>query len=180
MRVILLTGLPGTGKTTMVKRIHEQYSRSGVRVGGIITSEVRGASGRIGFKLLDLSNGREGWLARKDSGVGPRVGLYRVVTEDLETIGVAALNRAVDGPADLVLVDEVGPMEMTSPSFREAVSRVLKSIKTILATVKYGSHYGEIEEIRDGSVQLEITKTNREEIYNRLVRQIDEWIRPRG
>ncbi len=93
--------------------------------------EVREGSARTGFMITDLSSGQEGWLAKKDLTAGPRVGSYVVVSEDLEKIGVAALERSMKGPADLVIVDEIGPMEMTSPSFRNNISMVLNGNRTV-------------------------------------------------
>src|SRR2546422_9991213 len=136
LRVILLTGRPGVGKTTMVNRIHEHYSATGLKIEGMTTREVREGSARTGFMITDLSSGQEGWLAKKDLTAGPRVGSYVVASEDLEKIGVAALERSMKGPANLVIVDEIGPMEMTSPSFRNNISMVLQRNRTDIATVK--------------------------------------------
>lgn len=181
MRVIMLTGRPGVGKTTMVNRIYEHYSTSGFKVEGITTREVREAGVRTGFMITDLSSGREGWLARKDLGTGPRVGSYVVVSEDIEKIGVAALKRSMNGTADLVIIDEIGPMEMTSSSFRNGISGVLNGDRVVVATVKFGSRYPEVEKTRQTSLYWEITKENRESIYRKIIRQVDEWIRkPKG
>ncbi len=176
MKVILLTGLHGVGKTTIINRLCTHYSTLGRGVQGITTREFREKGQRVGFKITDLATGEEGWLARKDSAAGPRVGSYHVVSEDLERIGVGALERASKGPTDIVVVDEIGPMEMTSMSFRNTVSKVLNGDHATVATVKFGSHYPEVDRIREGSMLQEITKDNREEIYRMLIEQIDDWI----
>jgi nucleoside-triphosphatase len=176
LRVILLTGRPGVGKTTMVNRIYEHYSTNGLKIEGITTREVREAGARTGFMITDLSCRQEGWLARKDLGAGPRVGSYIVVSDDLERIGVAALERSMNGTADLVIVDEIGPMEMTSPSFRNSIFRILNGDRAVVATVKYASRYPEVEKAWQKSLHWEITKENREPIYRRLIRQVDDWI----
>jgi nucleoside-triphosphatase len=181
LRVILLTGRPGVGKTTMVNRVFEHYSKNGFRIEGLTTREVRDSGARTGFMITDLSSGQEGWLAKKDVGTGPRVGSYVVVSADLEKIGVTALQRSMNGAADLVIVDEIGPMEMTSVSFRNNISRVLTGRKTVVATVKFGSRYPEVEDTWRRSLHWEITKENRESIYRRIIRQVDDWIgEPRG
>ncbi len=161
----------------MVNRVHEHYSTRGLKIEGITTREVREGSARTGFMITDLSSGQEGWLAKKDLTTGPRVGSYVVATDDLEKIRVAALERSMKGAADLVIVDEIGPMEMTSPSFRNSISRVLNGDETIVATVKFGSRYPEVEKILQKSLHWEITKENREAIYRRIIRQVDDWIR---
>ncbi len=143
----MLTGAPGVGKTTIVNRLCAYCSARGLAVHGITTREIRENGQRVGFKITDVATGDEGWLARRDYSDGPRIGSYRVVTSDLERIGVTALNLAIEGHADIVVVDEIGPMEMTSLSFRNAVSRVFDAEKPTVATVKLGSHYPEVEKI---------------------------------
>jgi nucleoside-triphosphatase len=176
LRVILLTGRPGVGKTTMVNRVYEHYSKNGLKIDGLTTREVRDGGARTGFMITDLSSGQEGWLAKKDAGRGPRVGSYVVVSGELEKIGVSALERSMNGDADLVIVDEIGPMEMTSASFRNKISKVLNGRKTVVATVKFGSRYPEVENTWRRSVHWEITRENRESLYRRLIRQVDDWI----
>ena len=176
LRVILLTGHPGVGKTTVVNRVYEHYSKGGFKIEGLTTREVREDGARTGFMITDLSSGQEGWLAKKNLTAGPRVGSYVVASEDLEKIGVAALERSMKGPADLVIVDEIGPMEMTSASFRNNLSRVLNGNRAVIATVKFGSRYPEVEKAWQKSVHWEITKENRESIYRKIIRQVDDWI----
>lgn len=176
MRVILLTGRPGVGKTTVVNRVYEHYSKNGFKIEGLTTREVREGGARTGFMITDLSSGQEGWLAKRDLTAGPRIGSYVVVSDNLEKIGVAALERSMKGAADLVIVDEIGPMEMTSVSFRNSISRVLNGYRAVVATVKFGSRYPEVETILRKSLHWEITKENREAIYRRTIRQVDDWI----
>ncbi len=173
-----MTGAPGVGKTTLIQRIQAHYKNKGLRVSGIITREVREGDQRIGFKISDLSSGAEGWLARMGGSVGPRIGKYAVVSEDLEKIGVSALRKATEWPGGLVLVDEIGPMEMTSRSFRDALAKLLSQRGIVIATVKYGSHYPEVERASRTaeSVSLEVSKDNREEIMQKITSTVDKWM----
>src|SRR5437773_12540098 len=97
VRVILLTGRPGVGKTTIVNRIFEHYSAGGLKIEGMTTREVREGNARTGFMITDLSSGQEVWLAKKDLVPGPRIGAYVVVSDDLEKIGVAVVKRQMRG-----------------------------------------------------------------------------------
>jgi nucleoside-triphosphatase len=171
-----VTGAPGVGKTTLIQRIHAHYKNKGLNVSGIITREVREGDQRIGFKISDLSSGAEGWLARVGDGVGPRIGKYSVVSEDLEKIGVSALKKAMERPGGLVLVDEIGPMEMTSRPFRDALAKLLVNPGILIATVKYGSHYPEVERASGivGGVSLEVSKGNRDEVMQRITFLVDK------
>jgi len=172
-----VTGAPGVGKTTLIQRIHTHYKNKGLRVSGMITREVREGDQRIGFKISDLSSGAEGWLARVGDSVGPRIGKYSVVSEDLEKIGVSALREAAERPDGLVLVDEIGPMEMTSRPFRDALAKLLSHRGIVIATVKYGSHYPEVERASGTAegVSLEVSKSNRDEVMQRITSLVDKW-----
>lgn len=168
--------MPGSGKTTLINRICDHYKSKGLKVAGISTREVRERNERIGFKISDLSSSNEGWLARIGEGAGPRVGKYFVDSTDLEEIGVGALSRALQEDATLIILDEIGPMEMTNSAFRSAVSKILEAGKMVVATVKYGSHYPEVERVQGEIVHLEVEKNNREAIYRRAIAQLDDWV----
>jgi len=174
---VFVTGAPGAGKTTLMQRIHDHYKNKGLRVDGMVTREVRKGDERIGFKITDLSSGAEGWLARMGDSVGPRIGKYSVDSEDLEKIGVGALKGATERSADLVLVDEIGPMEMTSSAFRSTLAKLLSAGRNMIATVKYGSHYPEIERSPGFSeaVRFEISRDNREDVIQRILSIVDAW-----
>jgi nucleoside-triphosphatase len=61
---VILTGMPGCGKTTMIKKIVDDLKKKNVsNVVGFYTEEVRENEGRIGFDI-HLLNGTTGTLAR--------------------------------------------------------------------------------------------------------------------
>ncbi|MCE4601482.1 MAG: NTPase [Desulfurococcales archaeon] len=133
-RRIFYTGNPGTGKSTIVKRIVDVLADSDCRIGGIFAPEVRSGTGtRIGFKIVDAATGRSGWLAKKGYP-GQRIGRYGVVRRDVVEIGVEALKRALV-EADVIVVDEIGPMELVVEELREAIISVLKSDKSLVGVV---------------------------------------------
>ena len=178
-RIVLVTGLPGVGKTTLIQRIHDQYRNKGFKVVGITTREVREGDRRVGFKITNISSGEEGWLARVGDGIGPKIGRYTVVTKDLDSIGVVALKQATEQPNDLVLIDEIGPMEMTSKAFREALADLLSRRGRVIATVKYGSHYPELARVPEaGAVSFEISRDNREEVFQKITGIVNDWMVP--
>jgi len=174
---VFVTGAPGVGKTTLMQRIHDHYKNKGLRVDGMVTREVRKGDERIGFKITDLSSGAEGWLARIGDSAGPRIGKYSVDSEDLEEIAVGALKRAAERSAGLVLVDEIGPMEMTSSAFRGTLAKLLSEERNLIATVKYRSHYPEIERSPGfaEAVSLEISRGNCEETIRMILSIVDAW-----
>jgi nucleoside-triphosphatase len=135
-RVLLLTGSPGVGKTTVLLETVKILKEKGLRVGGMISREARENGTRVGFELLDLRSQNRGWLAHVNQKNGPRVGKYRVNLEDLETIGSKAIIEAL-GDCDVVAIDEIGPMELFSENFREAVRQALESRKLVIAIVHW-------------------------------------------
>jgi len=132
-RGYFLTGPPGVGKSTIVNRIVEEAERLGCRPGGIRAPEVRERGRRVGFLIVDVATGRQGWLARRGAP-GPRVGSYGVVVEDVLRVGVPALLWAIEH-ADLIVIDEIGPMELVVPELREAIRRALLSEKPVVGVV---------------------------------------------
>jgi nucleoside-triphosphatase len=133
-RVLVLTGAPGVGKTTVLAKTVELLRAKGVCVGGMISREVREDNVRVGFEIIDLTRGKHGWLAHVKQQIGPQVGKYHVNIEDLENIGAKAINDASEKCA-AIAIDEIGPMELFSPKFKLAVEKALESRKLVLAVV---------------------------------------------
>jgi nucleoside-triphosphatase len=133
-RIWLVTGTPGVGKSTLVAKVVLKLKSAGVIVGGCATSEVKSGGSRTGFEVRDLTSGRRGELASVTSRIGPKVGRYRVNLVDLARIGAAGVDGAATG-SEVIVVDEVGPMELVSPEFRRAVGRCIRSGKPMLAVI---------------------------------------------
>ena len=85
---ILLTGSPGIGKTTIIKKIIAELSST--LIGGFWSTEIRRGSRRIGFAIKAVT-GEEGILAHKEKGHGPRFGSYIVNVEDIEEIAIPSM-----------------------------------------------------------------------------------------
>jgi nucleoside-triphosphatase len=127
---LLVEGRPGSGKTTAVIRLVELLRREGVSVSGFVTREVRERGRRVGFALETL-DGQRGQLARIGVHGDQRVGRYGVLHDDLKRVAIPALR----GPADVVVVDELGKMELGCAAFRDAVTALLDRPVAVVATV---------------------------------------------
>ena len=101
---ILITGLPGSGKTTLVEKIVRQLD---VPVAGFITREIRERGNRLGFSI-DTFDGQSGVLAHVDFKSGYRVGRYGVQIETIDKIAVTSLNPSATDV--LIVIDEIGKM----------------------------------------------------------------------
>jgi nucleoside-triphosphatase len=75
MTIIVLTGAPGVGKTTAVIRVARALKERGVKVGGIVSRELRTNNMRVGFEFIDLTTNDRSVLA-SITGNGPKVGKY--------------------------------------------------------------------------------------------------------
>ena len=161
---ILLTGRPGCGKTTLIKRVVNDLA---LPAGGFYTEEIRAHGERLGFKIITL-DGQEALLAHVDFKTPERVGKYGLDLSALETVGVEALREAVHA-RQLVVIDEIGPMELRSPIFRDVVNQALDSGAPILATISARSlpFTGAIKERLDVTV-IEVRPGNREQLAYEL------------
>jgi nucleoside-triphosphatase len=136
-RTLLLTGHPGVGKTTVIQQVAAVL---GPRAGGFYTEEISGPGGRKGFRLVTL-DGREAVMAHVDIRTRHRVGRYGVDVATLDSVGVAAIRKAIDSrDATAVVIDEIGKMEMFSGEFRGAVLKAMSSSKIVVATVMQKNH----------------------------------------
>ncbi len=129
---IFITGSPGVGKTTLIRRIIDSGSLRKAK--GFYTQEIRENGERKGFKVVDLK-GREGVLAHINIGGHHKVGKYKVDTKALEEVGIKAIKEGLNEGATII-VDEVGPMELCSESFRKTILEVLDSENKVIGTIK--------------------------------------------
>jgi nucleoside-triphosphatase len=165
------------GKTTVLLRVVESLKTKGYSVGGMISREVRSGGARVGFEVLDLSSDRRGWLAHVNQPSGPQVGRYRVNLEDLNSIGVEAIGKAVEG-FDVVVIDEVGPMELFSEKFKEAVKRAVESGKVVVGVVHWKARDRLIEEVkkREDAEVIVVTYENRNKLHENIVGKAIEFL----
>ena len=170
---IFLTGEPGCGKTTAIRRICESLRDHGKKPGGIISSEIRHKGVRTGFSLEDLLTHETGTLAQVGVETGPRVGKYTVNLQDIERVGAYAIKRAVE-EADVVIVDEIGPMELQSKSFILAVEKALGSSKHLVGTIHKRASHPLVTAIKSNPAHnvIEVTSENRERIPKSIVDEL--------
>ena len=171
-RALLLTGQPGTGKTALIK---EALDKTRIKAAGFYTEEIRTGGIRQGFRLITL-DGQEVLLAHVDISSPYRVSKYHVDTAALDRVGVSALHRAVQ-EFDLIVIDEIGKMELLSPQFKETVIHALNSQKKILGTIMFNPHPFADEIKRRPEVEiLPVTRDNRIDVMEKVLNWLPEEV----
>ncbi|MCW4004675.1 MAG: NTPase [Candidatus Bathyarchaeota archaeon] len=172
-RILLLTGAPGIGKTTVLIKTVDALKAKGISVGGIASREAREGTVRVGFEIIDLTSGRQGWLAHINQKSGPQVGKYHVNIDDLNNIGAKAITQAIE-KSEVIAIDEIGPMELYSPQFKTAVKQAVESKKPLLAVIHAKAQDPLILQTkqRTDSEVFNVTIANRETLPQKLTKAI--------
>ncbi|HDM90060.1 MAG TPA: hypothetical protein ENG67_02500 [candidate division WOR-3 bacterium] len=130
---LLITGRPGIGKTTLIKWAVEMARRLSIPFTGFYTEEIREKGERTGFRVISLADGKADILALKGAESRFKVGKYGVFVDRFESIAIPAIK----GSTLLVIVDEIGKMELHSERFKEIVRSLLRgSHPRLLATIQ--------------------------------------------
>jgi nucleoside-triphosphatase len=167
---ILITGLPGVGKTTLVKKLVEELKQ--FHPVGFYTEEIREEGTRKGFELVSL-DGRRGLLSHTDTKSPHRVGKYKVDVKGYETFltSLPLLNPSTR----LIVIDEIGKMECYSDQFKNLLKEILDSEKWVIATIALKGS-GLIEEIkkRHDIKLFEITQRNRNSLVPDILNEVEK------
>jgi len=132
---ILITGPPGCGKTTLIKRIADNVSYP---VKGFFTAEIRKGGTRVGFEVESFA-GDKAVLSHVDIRSRNRVGKYGVDVEAFEKIALPEIKNAI-ASKNLLIIDEIGKMELYSVKFKELITTAFKAEIPIIATILYKPH----------------------------------------
>ena len=165
---LILTGPPGTGKTTLLREALLPFPE---RATGFLTEEIREGRDRVGFRLKTLE-GTSGILASKKMAGPPRLNKYGVDLKTLEGLGLTALEKGLR-EKKLLVIDEIGSMEILSEKFRRTVVECLNSPLPVLATIRLRAQpfTDSIRKMPETQI-WELTREN----YAETKRRLREWI----
>jgi len=179
--LFFISGRPGVGKTTVLLRVAYGLRNKGYSIGGMLSREVRREGARIGFEIIDFATGQKGCLAHVNQLTGPQVGKYRVNLDDLDQIGVNAIQNALRD-AEVVIVDEVGPMELFSALFKQSIEDIVDSQKLVLGVIHHSARDSLIDSIkkRSDAEIVEVTMGNRHDVHNVLIQKALQFLKERN
>lgn len=168
-RNLLLTGPPGCGKTTLIRRVIERLGDS--RLAGFYTEEIRHHGRRLGFRAVGLSGSRQ-VLAHVDFRGRHHVGIYGVDLKGFEELVENEISKP-EGEVDLFVVDEIGKMECFSNNFIQAATRLLESPVPVLAAIaaKGGGFIGQVKARHDVEI-LTVSLQNRDGLPDDVVHRL--------
>jgi len=168
-QVYLLTGRPGTGKTSLIKQ-----AVAGMRgkAGGFYTEEIRSEGVRQGFRLVTL-DGQSAILAHVNIHSQHRVSKYGVDIDNLDRVGVSALLKAAQ-QCDLVVADEIGKMELFSANFREAILQIIDSGKRVLGTIMLNANpWADAIKLKPQVNLVVVTRVNYPQVLDELLHWLE-------
>jgi nucleoside-triphosphatase len=165
---ILLTGAPGVGKTTVVREVARLL---GPKAAGFYTEERREGHRRVGFDIITL-DGRRATLSHVNKKSKCKVGKYGVDVPSLDSVAVSAIEHAV-ARNKIIIIDEIGKMELFSEKFREAVVRAFDSPNPTLAVIMLKPNpFADSIKQKPGVHLIEVTLSNRDSLPRKMARQL--------
>jgi nucleoside-triphosphatase len=174
---ILLEGRPGAGKTTVAARLRSLLDARGVAVAGFVTEEVREHGRRVGFTVRAFG-GDEATLAHVALPGPPRVGRYGVDLVAFERVALPALG-AQPRPGLVVVVDELGKMELASDAFCDAVLGLFRTPVDVVATTHVFRHpLTDSLKARSDVERVQVTRASRDHLPEQLADRLTGAGRP--
>ena len=166
-----ITGLPDSGKTYALLRVIEMLKEEELLIGGMVDEPIEEGRKKTGFTVRNLLTDEKAVFASTDIESKVVVGKLGVDLSKLEEVGVKALKEAIE-KCDIIVIDEVGKMEVESEAFVEAVKETLDADKPMIITLHKKSRNPLLQDIRrrDDVRILEVTPTNRNILPYKIVR----------
>ena len=176
-----ITGMPSVGKTKTLVKIIEKIEKSGYKIQGMITEPVIEKKKRVGFYVMDWQTKNKEVFAHIDMDSKDKVGKYGVDIKALENVGIPAIENAIENEEiDIIIIDEIGKMEMMSEKFCETVIDALDSDKPIMVTLHKKSRSPLLQDVRrrDDIRILEVTPVNRNLLPYKIEKIMAEKLPP--
>ncbi|GAC1443020.1 MAG: NTPase [Chloroflexota bacterium] len=160
----LVTGEPGIGKTTVIRQV---VSTMRLRAAGFYTEDLRMRGERQGFRIVTI-DGDTALLAAAGLPGPVQVSKYGVDVVELERVGVAALQRAMER-GHVLVVDELGKMQLYSRALRQVVLQAIRGGHPVLGTIMQGRNpYADRIKAHHNVELLTLREDNRQDVLDKL------------
>jgi nucleoside-triphosphatase len=167
--VCLISGPPGSGKTSLIKHL---IVTPGIKAGGFFTEEIRIGGLREGFRLVTL-DGNAALLAHIDIRSPNRIGKYGIDLSVMDNLAVKTLRQAA-ATNDLIVIDEIGKMELLSLVFKSTILEIIEGSKRVLGTIMLKSDpWADMIKQKAQVKLLMLSRYNRAEVS----KNVEEWLR---
>ena len=171
MNNILITGLPGVGKTTLITQILEELNVCAI---GFVTKELRKEGSRYGFTVETLSGTNKLLASKEEKHCKYRVGKYCVYVENVDFI-VKILEEEIGKKSySMIVIDEIGKMELFSPSFKRFLLTSLEEQKVVGTIMMRDNSFSKEIKNRSDVRLYNIDRTNRDRIKQIILKKIKE------
>ena len=184
MKALFVTGQPSCGKTTIVKRLVELANeQSTLPISGFVTDEVLAGASRVGFDVVSVGSAARGQLARKGLKSRAKTGAYGVNVESFEKVALPLLTQGKGMPR-IVVIDEIGRMEMHSASFSDVVRELMEDPDVLLfgsvAAPRYGHVVPLAEQVKARSdvTTLHLKPSTRKEVMAEAEAELRKLLEP--
>ncbi|MGH4124209.1 MAG: nucleoside-triphosphatase [Clostridium sp.] len=168
-KIILLSGEPRVGKTTALKKIIQMIGECNCT--GFYTEEIRDDFDRVGFDCVSL-DGRRKRIADVNLHSEIRMGRYGIDIEAFEDFALQAINNS-SSSNKIIIIDEIGPIQLLSTKFKQAIKNILTSSTCVIGTIFYNKH-DDVDEIKkiSGIKIYSMTNENRSTIIENIFHEI--------
>ena len=127
----MFTGPKHSGKTESVQRIAEKLKKENFKIAGFTAPSVYEGAFLLGFDLVDINSGKRVKFARRK----PAAERFQFSEKGFEFGRKILRNPDVEN-ADLIIIDEFGPMELHGGGWRDDVDRLLEKNLCLLMVVR--------------------------------------------
>ena len=136
-RVFIITGSLREGKTTFAKNLVEFFKRNNINTCGIISERVMDGSRTTGYDVVNAETGEKTIFLRENEECGSeKIGRFTISPEGL-ALGRSVLHSLIMKENSIVIVDEVGMLELKDGGWSEGISELLKTpAKNIVLSVR--------------------------------------------
>ncbi|MDR3074781.1 MAG: NTPase [Candidatus Methanoplasma sp.] len=166
-----ITGLPGSGKTYALLKVIEMLSDEELVIGGMIDEPLTDGKRRTGFSVRNILTGEKRVFASADIESKIMIGKIGVDISEFEKVSISAIRTACE-ECDIIIIDEVGKVEVESQAFIDVVKEALDADKPMILTLHKKSRNPLLQDIRrrDDVRILEVTPTNRNILPYKILR----------